>query len=68
MEGMADRHAIRTLWRAARDGLGRLGQFLADPDDSGADTVFQTRPLDPPAIAGPGSSLPGRRRPGRKST
>lgn len=43
----AGRHAIPKLWRAARDGLGRLGRLLADADDSSAETVFQTRPREP---------------------
>ena len=37
---------VQNLWRAARDGLARINQILAEAE-TGEDAVFQTPPPKP---------------------
>jgi hypothetical protein len=40
---MDNRSAVQNLWRAARGGLARINQILAEAETS-EDVVFQTQP------------------------
>ncbi len=43
---MDNRSAVQTVWRAARDGLARLNQILAEGDRA-EDAVFLVPPRGP---------------------
>ena len=43
---MEDRPAVRNLWRAAREGIARLNQRLAESADADEQAVFQPASRD----------------------